>query len=98
MTTYGKPIAGAALALALISSTAFAASGGGGTTAPNASANPSSAQTPRPATTTTPSNTTQQHITVDPAPKGGAHTYHVVRPGSSSSHTTNTPNGNGNPG
>ena len=92
---------GAVFALALLSTSAFAAAGGGagGTTAPNTSASPTNAQTPRPATTATRPNTTQQQAHVDPAPgNGGAHTYHIVRPGSTKSHTTSSPKTSSNPG
>src|ERR1700679_4048524 len=101
MTNHSKPIIGATLAIALMSTSAFAASGGGGgsTTAPNASSTPTNVSTPRPATTTTPTNAGQNTIMRDPAPgKGKANPPHIVQRGNAQSHTTTSPNGNGNPG
>ena len=97
-----KPLIGAAFALAFMGTAAYAAGGGGagGTTAPNASANPGSAQTPKPASTSVPSSTTQQHVMTDPAPGEHANPPHIVQrnPPRTKTHATTSPNGNSNPG
>ena len=96
MINFSKPLIGAAFALTLMGTAAYAATGGGGaggTTSPNASANPGSVQTPRPATTTTPSNANQTTIMRDPAPGEKANPPHIVSRHPVKSHATGSPSG-----
>src|ERR1700742_1898589 len=107
MNTYSKPIIRAALALALMGTTAYAAGGGGsagGTTSPNATATPGSVQTPKPTTTATPSNANGNTVMRDPAPgnKQKANPPHIIQrdPPRTDTHARTTPSetGSGNPG